>query len=268
METRRHKIGIFDSGIGGLTVLGACLSVLPETEYYYLGDNARAPYGNRSEEEISRFTEEALGEFLRIGVDAAVLACNTATAVCLGEMREKFPFPVIGTEPAVRLAAKECAHALVLATVRTAKSERLRRLIASCPSCKFTVLACPELAGGIERAVTRGERANLGQLVPNGQFFGEKADGVVLGCTHYVFLRDEIASFYGCKAFDGNLGIAMELRRRLKIGTTDHHNKLKNQNICFEKKVKEMSDYRVIFLGKSGNTNKKVFFSNICFRSP
>lgn len=261
------RIGVFDSGIGGLTVLKECISLLPDAMYYYLGDNARAPYGNRSEEEICSFVGEALSEFGRVGVDLAVLACNTATAVCVDRMREKFGFPIVGTEPAVRLAAKECKRAAVLATTRTAESGRLRRLLEECPACDFTVLPCRELAGEIEAFLRRG--GDIGKFIHFPPTRGERYDGIVLGCTHYVFLRREIAAFYGCKTYDGNRGVAEEVARRLDLGTVDHQNHTpipQNQNICFKKKVKEMPKNRVIFLGNSRTINESVFFSNICFK--
>ena len=267
MGTGDPKIGIFDSGIGGLTVLKECVSLLPEAEFYYLGDNGRAPYGNRSEGEIKAFVGEALQTFRDLGVDAAVLACNTATTVCLDEMRKAFCFPIIGTEPAVRLAARECKSALVLSTVRTAHSERLKALIRSCPACDFTVLPCPDLAGEIERLFRERGKGELVHFPP-----AERGGygGVVLGCTHYVFLKREIADFYGCKAFDGNRGVALALGRRLKIGTVFHHVKCstnQNQNICFEMNLKEKSREMVEFLGKHADFNQSVFYSNICFKS-
>ncbi len=260
------RIGVFDSGIGGLTVLKECFSLAPEAEYFYLGDNARAPYGNREEGEICDFVREALDAFGKIGVDAAVLACNTATAVCIDRMRREFPFPIIGTEPAVLPAAKECKRALILATVRTAQSGRLRRLVQRCPSCRFTVLPCPDLAGEIERAV--GEGKGVGRSVHFPSAGDERFEGVVLGCTHYVFFRDEIAAFYGCKTYDGNRGVAVRLVNRLNLGTADHREtrfETQNQNICFEKNLKEMAKGRVHFLGNAKEYNESIFFSNICF---
>ncbi len=266
MEGRIPKIGIFDSGFGGLTVLKECFFLLPNAEYYYLGDNSRAPYGNRSADEIVSFVEEALSVFERLKTDVAVLACNTATAVCIERVRKEFSFPIVGTEPAVRSAAKECGNALILATVRTAESGRLGELIEACPSCKFTVLPCPALAGEIERALAEGRRANIGQLVPKTDFLREKADGVVLGCTHYIFYRDEFAKHFGCKVYDGNLGVAKSVLRCLNVGSVVHHASSENMNVCFEIKMKEMAKKRVFFLGNSQNANKKVFFSNVCFR--
>lgn len=263
MAENLPKVGIFDSGVGGLTVLKECFSLFPAAEYYYLGDNERAPYGNRSREEIRSFVREAMKTFAGLGVDAAVLACNTATAVCIEEMRREFSLPIVGTEPAVRLAARECRSALVLATVQTAESVRLRTLLRACPSCDFTVVPCPSLAGEIELALHGG--GEVGNSVHFPPIEGKKFDGVVLGCTHYVFLKQKIATFYGCKTYDGNRGVAEELIRRIKTGNFVHNDFWENQNICFEKNMKKLAKKRVIFLGKSKDLNQTVFFSNICF---
>lgn len=266
---RKVRVGIFDSGVGGLTVLGECLRKLPDCLFYYIGDNAHAPYGSRAKEEIERFVFAALRRFVRLRVDAAVLACNTATAVCAEEARAAFAFPVIGMEPAVRPAALQCGRVLVLATPVTAESERLRRLVARYPETAFTVHALPDLAGAIERALTRGERLTISDHLPKGEY-----DGVVLGCTHYVFFRDEIARFYGCKVFDGGEGTANRLQsvlsRRLRIsdfGTDDHLRPEQNPNICFTKNCKRMAKKGVFFLGNSHKINESVFFTNICFKN-
>ena len=219
------RVGVFDSGIGGLTVLKACVGKLPDCLFYYYGDNARAPYGSRPRGEIVRFVAEALRRFERIGVDAAVLACNTATAVCAEQMRAAFPFPVVGVEP--------------------------------------------YLAGAIERALTHGEKLTISDHLPAGRY-----DGVVLGCTHYVFFRQEIARFYGCRVFDGGEGTANRLKSvlaeqlvRRKNGIADHPQPEQNPNICFTKKCKEKQNGGVIFLGNGGKVNESVYFTNICFNS-
>ena len=251
MAENRPKVGIFDSGVGGLTVLRECFLRCPTAEYYYLGDNERAPYGNRSKDEICSFVREGMKTFETLGVDIAVLACNTATAVCIEEMRREFSFPIIGTEPAVRLAAQ------------TAKSERLYSLLRASSSCEFTVLPCPHLAGEIELAL--GGKEGIGNSVHFPSVPGKKFDGVVLGCTHYVFFKHKIAAFYGCKTYDGNRGVAEELARGLKLGNFVHAFSEGNQNICFEKKVKILAKKGVIFVGKSREFNQSIFFSNICF---
>ena len=263
-EGRMVRIGVFDSGIGGLTVLAACRRLLPAVRFYYWGDNGHAPYGSRPREEIASLALRAMGRFARLGVDGAVIACNTVTAVCIGQLRAACKFPVIGMEPAVRPAALACKHVLVLATPRTAESGRLQALIARCRGCNFEVCALPHLAGAIEGALTRGERLTLSDHLPRGSY-----DGVVLGCTHYAFFREEIARFYGCKVFDGGEGAARRLKNVLKLGMDDHAQPPQttiNPNICFNQNCKERGLGGVIFLGKSRKINESVYKTNICFR--
>ncbi|MDE7158240.1 MAG: glutamate racemase, partial [Clostridiales bacterium] len=173
-------VGMFDSGIGGLTVLRECVRLLPNCRFLYYGDNDHVPYGSKTEEEIYSYTERAMEYFLRAGVNAAVLACNTATAVAAEGLRKRFPFPIVGLEPAVKPASEACKNVLVLATPRTAESGRLHRLVERF-SCRFHIVPAPELAAAIERNLTQGEPFSIADYLPKGEF-----DGVVLGCTHYV----------------------------------------------------------------------------------
>lgn len=210
---QRVCIGVFDSGAGGLGVLFECLRLSHGVRYFYLSDEAHAPYGSRTEQEIASYVRKGLRIFEALGVDAAVLACNTATAACVEEMRRAFPFPVVGTEPAVRLAERAgCKHALVLVTPRTAQCARFRALLAR-ERDRFTVFSPPRLASAVERFVTEGERFPLSDHLPRGTF-----DGVVLGCTHYTLVKDEIAAFYASPVFDGNPGTA---RRVLSLAGRD-----------------------------------------------
>lgn len=210
---QRVCIGVFDSGAGGLGVLFECLRLSHGVRYFYLSDEAHAPYGSRTEQEIASYVREGLQIFEALGVDAAVLACNTATAACVEEMRRAFPFPVVGTEPAVRLAERAgCKHALVLVTPRTAQCARFRALLAR-EKERFTVFSPPRLASAVDRFVTEGERFPLSDHLPRGTF-----DGVVLGCTHYTLVKDEIAAFYASPVFDGNPGTA---RRVLSLAGRD-----------------------------------------------
>jgi glutamate racemase len=263
LKTKGFRIGVFDSGIGGLTVLETCLRVAPDLNYFYYGDNFHAPYGNRSAEEITVFVRRALTKFSEIGVDAAVLACNTATAVCAERMRGEFPFPVIGTEPAVKVAAKTCRNVLVLATSRTVESARFQSLIQSVPSCRFTPFAARGLAGAIEAKFLFGKSLTLSDHLPKGNY-----DGVVLGCTHYVYLKSEISAFYGgIPVFDGNEGTAKRLVSVLserKTNLYDHRQPLditQNTNNCLTK----IQSKGVYFVGKGGKINESVFKSERMF---
>ncbi len=264
--TRKLRIGVFDSGIGGLTVLHECDRATSGCRYYYLGDNLHAPYGSKPKEEILRLVRSAMKKFERLGVDAVVLACNTATAVCADTVRGEFPFSVIGTEPAIRPAARVCKHALVLATPRTAESARLRALIKANPECDFTVFAAEGLAGAIEKKLTAGENFDLKAHLPSGNF-----DGIVLGCTHYVFLKEEIADFYRLPTFDGNAGVAHrlfdllrekapdEVKKLGNVGMTDHRLGRITLNKCSQKFTDETSKNTLIFLGLTKKCNKLTY---------
>ncbi len=255
MQGKIPWVGVFDSGVGGLTVLKECFLRLPQAGFYYFGDNARAPYGNRREEEIVSFVREALLRFEALKVDAVVLACNTATAVCIDLMRREFSFPLIGTEPAVRPAAGRCKRAVLLSTVRTASSRRLTELIQGEAECAFTVLPCPTLAEGIERALILGEPLLLSEHLRR-----VECDGVVLGCTHYVFVREEIGEYFHAPVFDGNRGVAKRLAAvlsRLQKGPAWSENT--ETNTCLQQIWSPNGARRVIFLGKSGKINEKIF---------
>lgn len=257
----RPRVGVFDSGVGGLTVLNACAALLPHVRFFYYGDNRRAPYGSRPAEEIAAFTGEALSFFSRLKVDAAVIACNTATAVCAEEMRGRFPFPVVGTEPAVLPAARTAKDVLVLCTPVTAASPRLFSLMARCPGTRFTVFGAPRLAAAIERLGAGGTVA-LSSHLPRGSF-----GAVVLGCTHYSFLKEEIAAFYSAPVFDSGEGVARRLASLLnadfpkKAGEIDHNCTVLNTNIssC------DLRDFNIEFVGINKNRNEKRYKQTFIF---
>lgn len=230
MRIPKGGVGVFDSGIGGLTVLAACQKRLPDTLFYYYGDNARAPYGNLPEAKIRRYVRQAFRVFAKLRVRAVVIACNTATAVCVEELRKKYPFPIIGAEPAVLPAAKLGGECYILSTRATHESPRFRalcqRVALRYPQTKLRPIACDGLAGEIERRLTSGlldggkgvdglDDLADGEMtcldvrawLPPG-----KPNAVVLGCTHYVFIRKQAEAFYGCPVLDGNEGIAARLQ--------------------------------------------------------
>ncbi len=202
-------VAFFDSGIGGLTVLSECRRKIPWGDFYYFGDNARAPYGNLPPERIYSYVDEAFSFFDTLRVRAAVIACNTATAVCVERLRSKYAFPIIGAEPAVLPAAKCGGRVLVLSTLATSQSERFIRLCDSVkrayPSVELIIRPLPDLAGIIEKNVLNPS-FTYDEFLPR-----ENPSSVVLGCTHYVYIKKQIQRFYSCPVFDGNLGIANRL---------------------------------------------------------
>lgn len=257
--TNFFRVGVFDSGIGGLTVLNECARTVC-ADYVYFGDNKRAPYGNRSKEEITCFVREGLQALARFEVDAAILACNTATTVCIGQMRKEFAFPILGTEPAVAPAAKRAENILVLATVRTAQSERLHALLKKFPQCRFTVFGAEGLAGAIENFCTKGEKFTLSDYLPKGNF-----GGVVLGCTHYVFFKKQISDFYSAPVFDGNQGVSERLKTVLSgtktaLSGISNHKKGQpttwhNTDIIRDK----FTNSHIIFTNSNKNCNKQTY---------
>ena len=206
---RQGKVAFFDSGIGGLTVLAECRKLLPNVSFYYYGDNAHAPYGNLSKEEMRPHVLRAFDAFARMRVNVAVIACNTVTALFAEELRARYSFQIIGAEPAIRVGAKLGGEIFVLTTRATYESSRFRALCDAVakeyPQSKIMPFACDGLAGEIERHV--GENGyEYAPLLPKGS-----PSAVVLGCTHYIYAEKYIREYYHCTIFHGNRGIAERL---------------------------------------------------------
>lgn len=214
MKIPKGGVGFFDSGIGGLTVLSECRKLLPDLPFYYYGDNRHAPYGNLSERKIRRYVLSAFKKFEKLQVSAVVLACNTVTALMVEELRKIYSFPIIGAEPAVFSAAKNGGKVFVLTTRATYNSQRFQLLCQRAsvifPHAEILPIACDCMAGAIEQNIF-DESFRFSMLLPSGT-----PDAVVLGCTHYIYIRKQIEAFYGCKVYDGNMGIANQLRKTLE----------------------------------------------------
>jgi len=214
MKIPKGGIAFFDSGIGGLTVMAECQKHIHNQMFYYYGDNAHAPYGNLPPDVIRGYVAEAFQTFSRLNVKAAVIACNTATALCIDELRQTYDFPIIGTEPAVMLAAKQGGDIFVLVTRATYESERFQYLCELArkeyPLAKIIPFPCDALAGEIEQNLFN-PLYDFTSFLPRGQ-----PSAVVLGCTHYIYIKEKIAQFYGCTVFDGNEGIAKRLCKTLQ----------------------------------------------------
>lgn len=219
MKIPVNGVSFFDSGIGGLTVMHACRARLPNEIFYYYGDNDHAPYGNLPTETLRSYVAEAFALFQNLQVKAVVLACNTVTACCVEDLRREYSFPIIGAEPAVLSAGKEGGKILALATVATCKSARFQKLCQNAnekyPNAEIIPMPCPCLAGEIEEKITRLQTSEFALPLPP-----ERPDGVVLGCTHYIYIKKKIQAFYGCKTYDGNQAIAKRLETVLKSETS------------------------------------------------
>jgi glutamate racemase len=184
-------IGIFDSGVGGLTVARAILDQLPDEQVIYVGDTAHVPYGPKPIADVRRYALECLDHLAAEGVKLLVIACNSAAAACLHDARERYPIPVVEViRPAVRraVAATRNGHIGVIGTRATITSKAYEDAFAAAPHVRVTSAACPQFVEFVERGITSG-RALLGLA----QSYLEPlqrahVDTLVLGCTHYPLL--------------------------------------------------------------------------------
>ncbi len=280
MGVPKGGIAFFDSGIGGLTVLSACENALKGELFYYYGDNQRAPYGNLSQKKIRKYVLRAFRRFEKLNVKAAVVACNTATAVCIEELRKRYAFPVLGIQPALRLAAKGGGEVVALSTRATYESERYRllrqRVKESYPAVCITPYPCDDLAGEIEKNLGK-TGADFTPFLPR---HTTKPTTVVLGCTHYTYIKKEIEGFYGCKAVDGNEGVARRLKELLKGKNQSQNSPAKKGKKINEKRPRNTQNHfrppRPRFCPRTGeeegtffkDDEKKLLRQNINKRSP
>lgn len=209
---RFAPIGVFDSGMGGLSVLAALLRRLRGERFVYLSDPAHAPYGSRSEGEIRDLTEAGVRRLLDLGCKAVVLGCNTATNAAAEAVRTWYP-TLLGVEPAVKPAvAATWGKVLVLTTPATACRRKFRTLCARYGEGRLIVAPQPGLAARIEADIFRPaalEEAVREALAPH-----PEAEAAVLGCTHYALIRPLFEKFL--PAFDGNEGVARRAEALLR----------------------------------------------------
>lgn len=213
-------VGVFDSGVGGISVLRSLVAELPHEDFRFFGDSAHAPYGEKSEAQVMAYARQIVDDFLAQGAKAIVIACNTATSVAAEALRAENPrVPIVGIEPALKPATQEPGHGLVLvmATQITLRLDKYHELARACGAGDDVVsVPCPGLAARIERGDLDAD--DLRDLLEGylGGYAG-RVGSVVLGCTHYPFVRRQIARVLGpgVRFFDGGEGTARQLRARL-----------------------------------------------------
>ena len=239
-----QKVCFFDSGIGGLNLLYEASQKMPQAELYYFADNFNVPYGNLSDEELERAVDKVFSEILKINPDMAVIACNTVTAKCAASLRRKYSFPIVGIQPAVKEAVQSGGKCVVLATPATAQSESLKQLIVAHGNNSTQVIACPKLAQFIEQNIFNLNEETLIEMLPD-----LNADTVVLGCTHYIFVKEAVKKKYDCPVFTGVDGTVRRILSFLN--------------------VREQQQFMPIipninFIGGDEEKNKRVFYSILC----
>lgn len=199
---KRARIGLFDSGLGGLSVLDRMARSLPDdspTEFIYVGDNARCPYGDRPSREIAQFVEQIVNFLLRNEVTSIVMACNTSAALALDTVRQASGVPVVDLiTPAAAFAAKHYAKVGVMATTSTIKSRAFSRGIAAINKKVDVIeLACPDLVPIIENGKV-GSKESAEALARYAAILREQSvEAVILGCTHFPFLRGQLKELIG-----------------------------------------------------------------------
>lgn len=212
-------IGIFDSGVGGLTVMKEIIKQLPDEHIVYLGDTARVPYGVRSPETVLKYSTENARFLMSVGIKIIVIACNTSSAVSLDMMRESFPIPVIGVvEPGARAAVKmtKIKRVAVIGTETTIKSGSYDLAIRSIDdSIQVSGIACPLFVPIIEEGWLDGEVVNLTAERYLSSIKNDSVDTLVLGCTHYPMIKHIIKDTVQIPLIDSAVETAKEVKHVL-----------------------------------------------------
>ena len=221
MQKKNLPIGVFDSGIGGVSVLRHLIRLMPNENYIYLGDSKNAPYGTKSHEEIFLHAESCAKYLHDNNVKALVVACNTATSVCIDDLRRKYKdIPVVGIEPALKPAvtAKENSSVVVMATPLTLKETKFARLCETYgKEADIIPLPCPGLMELVEEGETNSAKTKEFLQKCFSGIDVKKVDAIVLGCTHYPFVKDSLAELLPNAAiYDGGEGTARQVERLLK----------------------------------------------------
>ncbi|HSH54869.1 MAG TPA: glutamate racemase [Methylotenera sp.] len=219
--TANNPIGVLDSGVGGISVLKHIHSLLPHEQLLYVADSKYAPYGSKTQDEIRARCFEIADFLIAKNVKALVVACNTATAAAIDELRTRYTLPIIGMEPAVKPAAEASKNGIigVLATVGTLKSAQFAALLESYGrNVKVVTQACV----GLVECIERGELNSNSTLELIQRYckplLNEGADTIVLGCTHYPFVKPLIMQVVGenVTLIDTGAAVAKQLQKRLQ----------------------------------------------------
>jgi len=213
------KIGVFDSGLGGLSVLYEIHKSLPNENLIYVGDSLNAPYGTRSKEEVFKLAKTICDYFISKNCKAIVIACNTATSAAVIKLRELYDIPIIGMEPAIKPALElSKGNILVMATEMTLTESKFSNLMMTISgSERITKWPAPSLVPLVENHFDNAQM-KMETLRDCLSGIKETPEAIVLGCTHFIFLKKEIQQlfFQKVRIVDGNKGTVQQLIRQLE----------------------------------------------------
>lgn len=215
------NIGIFDSGIGGITVLHQALLTLPKENYLFYADVDHVPYGTKTTQQVIEYVDEVIGFMVEHDCKAVVIACNTATSAAVSLMRKKYNIPIIGIEPAVKPAVEQNSgkRVMVIATPLTVREEKLKNLIARVDSEHLVdLLALPRLVSFAEAGefgTAEVEQYLREEFAP---YDLSQYSELVMGCTHFNYFKDSYAKIFDGKIrmIDGSEGTINQLKRVLE----------------------------------------------------
>ena len=239
-------IGVFDSGIGGLTVLKEIIKILPNEEYIYYADTDNVPYGIKPKEEVKEYIKKGVKFLIDKDVKAIVIACNTATSIAINDLRGKYSLPIIGIEPAAKPAIQNRGQkkVLIMATPTTIKEEKLHNLLKKFDAEEFVdLIAMPKLVEYAEAGKFNSKEVKdyLNEQLEN--FNLQDYSEIVLGCTHFPFFKEEIKEVVpqNISIIDGSKGVANRLKNILQENNLLGDNNLKIEYYYSGRKVEDIT---------------------------
>ena len=240
-------IGVLDSGIGGVSVLREIVKLIPKGHFIYYSDSVNNPYGDKSKDAVYSIVKGIVDYFLDMGCVGIVLACNTASAICVKRLREEYPNTLfIAIEPAYKMVHdyNPEGKTLVMATKGTLNSEKFLALYHKYDNNNTILLSCSGLADLIEK----GNMEEVDKYLKNNLSEYKGVNNVVLGCTHYPLIKNNIKRILGdVKFFDGSVGVSKELLRQLKLREINYSS----------------DELRIDFIDSSNDDNKEKRFREL-----
>ena len=262
ISAKKHLIGFLDSGVGGISVLACAKRFIKNADYIYYADTDNVPYGTKAPSEIIEYVDKAIACLVERGVEAIVVACNTATSIAIEAMREKYPLPLIGMEPAIKPAVKRHpdGRVLVCATAATVAGARLHSLIGTV-GAHPDLYALSDLVSFAEAGVF--DKATVCEYLNSAIPDRDSYDAVVLGCTHFTYFRDAFAeSFRNAELIDGNMGAVKRLASLLELEiNTDAPDE--NTATTFLRSGREVTDESEIASFRAYENRMAEYYKNV-----